>query len=86
VSPGAAIWLVLAGSLSMLLPISINSLGVLESVFIVVLAAYAVPAPTALAVALLARALSTLYSLAGGALSLRTGGWAVKEPTAKLLN
>ncbi|NTU82902.1 MAG: flippase-like domain-containing protein [Chloroflexales bacterium] len=71
VSPGASIWLVMIGSLSQMVPISINSLGVLESVFVVVLAAYGVAAPAALAAALLIRALLVLYSLLGGLLSLR---------------
>lgn len=72
-SPGAAIWLVIIGSLSLLVPISINGLGVLESVFVVVLAAYSVSAPVALASALLIRALGVLFCLLGGLISLGQG-------------
>lgn len=86
VSPGAAVWVALISAVAMLLPISINGLGVLESVFVVVLAGYGVPAPAALAAALLMRALGLGYSLLGGALSLRVGGWAVKKAASDSLS
>ncbi len=70
ISPGAAIWLTIIGSLSLMVPISINGLGVLESVFIIILATYNASAPAALASALLIRALSIAFSLLGGLLSL----------------
>lgn len=73
VPPGAAVWLLIIGSLALMVPISINGLGVLESVFVIVLAAYGVPAPAALATALLIRALILLYSLLGGLISLGQG-------------
>lgn len=73
VSPGASIWLMVIGSLSMLLPVSINGLGVFESVFVLVLGAYGIPAPPALAGALITRALGMAFSLLGGALSIRAG-------------
>jgi uncharacterized protein (TIRG00374 family) len=66
----AAVWLVLIGSLSLLLPIAINGLGVMESVYVLVLARYGVAAIDALAVALSIRALMIGFSLLGGVLSL----------------
>jgi glycosyltransferase 2 family protein len=66
VSPGAAIWLVLLVSASMLVPISVNGLGLQESVYVVVLAAYGVTSPAALGVALVIRLYMVLFSLLGG--------------------
>lgn len=81
ISPGASIWLAVVGSLSLLIPLSINGLGVLESVFVIILGAYEIPAATALAAALLLRGLGMLYSLAGGALSLRLRASKAIQPT-----
>jgi uncharacterized membrane protein YbhN (UPF0104 family) len=72
ISSGAAIWCVLIVSASMLLPISINGLGLQESVYVVVLASYGVPTANALGVALIMRLLMVCFSLLGGVLSL---GW-----------
>lgn len=66
----AAIWLVLASSLSLLLPITVNGLGVMESAFVLVLARYAVSATDAVAAALSVRALMIGFSLLGGLVSL----------------
>lgn len=76
----AAVWLVLIGSLSLLLPIAINGLGVMESVYVLVLARYGVTAINALAVALSIRALMIGFSLLGGVLSLIWKPRSVKEP------
>lgn len=83
ISPGAAIWLVIMSAVSMLIPLSINSLGLVESVFVIVLMAYDVPPEPALAVALLSRIFLIFYSLLGGALSLRLRWWdtSVAKPT-----
>lgn len=77
-APGAAIWVTLIASIALFLPISVNGLGILESVFVVVLGAYGFAAPTALAIALLMRGLSIFYSLLGGLLSLRLGRWSTQ--------
>ncbi len=71
VSPGAAIWLVLCASISLLLPIAINGLGLQETVYVTILSSYGVPSAPALSVALLIRALMILFSLLGGLLSLK---------------
>jgi uncharacterized membrane protein YbhN (UPF0104 family) len=68
--PSVAFWLVLIGSASLLLPISINGLGLQEGIYVVLLAAYAVPSAAALAFALLIRLLSVFFALLGGLLSL----------------
>jgi uncharacterized membrane protein YbhN (UPF0104 family) len=79
-SPGAAIWLVLLASLSMLLPIAVNGLGLQESVYIVILSYYDVPAISALGVALLIRLLMTFFSLLGGLISL---AWKTPIPASR---
>lgn len=73
---GAAIWPVLIGSLSLLVPVTVNGLGVMESVFVLILGFYGVPAPGALGVALCTRGLMIGFSLLGGLASLGQG-WAV---------
>jgi uncharacterized protein (TIRG00374 family) len=73
ISFGAAIWLLLIVSFSMLLPISINGLGLQESVYVVVLASYNVPPAIALAIALLMRFLMLSFSCLGGLISLSPG-------------
>lgn len=67
---GAAIWLACSGALVLLVPITINGLGLMESSFVVVLGAYGIAATPAVAVALVSRALLLLFSLAGGLLSV----------------
>lgn len=67
----AVIWVVIVSAFAQMLPISVNGLGLLESVFVVVLGSFGIVAPTALAAALLIRALGLAYSFAGGLLSLR---------------
>lgn len=81
-SPGAAIWMVVLSSLSLLAPIAINGLGVMESVYILVLAGYGVGSGAALGVALLARLAIVGYSLLGGLLALRAGAPAPAYPPA----
>jgi uncharacterized protein (TIRG00374 family) len=77
VSLGAAIWLVLIASVSLLLPISVNGLGLQESIYVVVLGFYGTLAPAALGVGLLIRMLMLVCSLLGGVLFL---GWQVQRP------
>jgi uncharacterized membrane protein YbhN (UPF0104 family) len=67
----AAIWVFLISSLSLLLPITVNGLGLLESSFVVVLSRYGISTTTALGVALLNRSLLIAFSLLGGVLSLK---------------
>ncbi len=62
----ASIWLVLFGSTIILLPISINGLGVQESAYVLVLTAYKVDTTLSIGFALTVRILLTLFSLAGG--------------------
>jgi uncharacterized membrane protein YbhN (UPF0104 family) len=73
ISAGAAIWLVVIGSLSLLVPITVNGFGIMESIYILVLSSYQVSAPSALSVALCIRALMIAFSLLGGLLSLGQG-------------
>ncbi len=73
VTTGAAVWLVLIGSASLLLPVSVNGLGLQESIYVLLLSSYGVSTVLAMGVALLIRMLMLLFSLAGGLLSLRTG-------------
>jgi glycosyltransferase 2 family protein len=77
VSPGAAIWLVLLAAVSSLLPITVNGLGLQESIYVVVLGHYGASAPAALGVGLLIRMLMLFCSLLGGMLVL---GWQVQRP------
>ena len=70
VSPGVAIWLVLGGAISLLLPIAVNGLGLQENIYIMLLVHYRVPATAALGVALLVRILMVFFSLLGGLISL----------------
>jgi hypothetical protein len=70
-SHGAALWLVVLSSLSLLAPIAVNGLGVMESVYVFVLAGYGVAGSAALSIALLARLFIVFYSLIGGLISLR---------------
>ncbi|PLS80276.1 MAG: hypothetical protein CYG59_08860 [Chloroflexi bacterium] len=71
ISSGAAVWLVLFASLALVLPITINGFGLMESVYVTILSAYGVPTAHALSVALLIRFLMILFSLLGGLLSLK---------------
>jgi len=71
ISPGAAIWLVLVGSVALLLPITVNGLGLQEGIYVVLLTSYGVATTAALGVALCARILTMSFSLLGGLLSLR---------------
>ncbi len=75
----AAIWTFLLGSLSLLLPISVNGLGVMESSYVLVLAGYGVTTTSAVGVALLLRALMIVFSLLGG------GVWLIgsRRPTMR---
>jgi uncharacterized membrane protein YbhN (UPF0104 family) len=77
VSPGAAIWLVLLASVSLLLPITVNGLGLQESIYVVVLGYYGASAPAALGVGLLIRMVMLVCSLLGGMLFL---GWQIQRP------
>jgi uncharacterized protein (TIRG00374 family) len=77
VSLGAAIWVVLIAAVSLLLPITVNGLGLQESIYVVVLGYYGVSAPAALGIGLLIRMLMLICSLFGGVLFL---GWQVQRP------
>lgn len=77
VSPIAAIWLVLIASVSLLLPITVNGLGLQESIYVVVLGYYGASAPAALGVGLLIRMVMLVCSLLGGVLFL---GWQIQRP------
>jgi uncharacterized membrane protein YbhN (UPF0104 family) len=77
VPPNAAIWLVLFSAVSLLLPITVNGLGLQESIYVVVLGYYGVSAPAALGVGLLLRMMILLFSLLGGALVL---SWQLQQP------
>ena len=66
----AAVWLVALSSLSLLLPIAVNGMGVVEGVYVLVLASYGVAASTSFSLALAVRLLGLLISLSGGALLL----------------
>jgi len=68
--PVAAIWLVVISSMSLLLPIAVNGIGVVESVYVIVLASYGVAPSVGLSVALVVRAIALLVSLAGGILTV----------------
>jgi uncharacterized membrane protein YbhN (UPF0104 family) len=67
---GAAVWLVCAVSLSLLVPLTVNGLGVQEGVFVLVLSRYGVLVEAALAIALFLRLLTLLFSGLGGILAL----------------
>ena len=71
---GASFWLVLIGSASLLLPISINGLGLQEGIYVVLLASYAVPTTVALAFGILIRLQMVFFALIGGLLSLKSNG------------
>jgi uncharacterized membrane protein YbhN (UPF0104 family) len=66
VAPAAAIWLVITTSVSLLVPVAVNGIGVVEGVYVVVLGSYGVTASVGLGFALLMRAVGLLVSLAGG--------------------
>lgn len=70
VSLGSAIWLVLIASVSSLLPITVNGLGLQESIYVVVLGFYGVSPLAALGIGLLARMVMLVCSLLGGMLFL----------------
>lgn len=71
VSPIVAIWLVVISSLSLLLPIAVNGMGVVEGVYVVVLGSYGVMPSIGLSVALVVRLIALLLSLLGGFLMLK---------------
>lgn len=66
VSLSASLWLVLVGSVIVLLPISINGLGLQESAYMVVLNNYGVESTMAIGFALTVRILMVMISLVGG--------------------
>jgi len=68
---GAALWAAILVALSLLLPIAVNGLGVMEGVYVIVLTRYQVPLTSAVAVAVLIRVVSIGFSLLGGLMSLR---------------
>jgi len=70
VPPLAAIWLVAISSLSLLLPIAVNGIGVVESSYVIVLGSYGVAPSVGLSVALVVRVIALLVSLAGGILTV----------------
>lgn len=66
ISSSVSLWLVLVGSAIVLLPISINGLGLQESAYVVVLTNYGVETTMAIGFALTVRILSVIFSLSGG--------------------
>jgi glycosyltransferase 2 family protein len=66
----AAIWLVVISSASLLLPVAVNGIGVVESVYVIVLASYGVAPSVGLSVGVVVRITALLVSLAGGILSV----------------
>ncbi len=67
----ALIWLVLIGALSLLIPLSINGIGLQESVYVVLLGCYGISSSMAFAVAITLRLLLVGFGVVGGILSLR---------------
>lgn len=65
--PGMAIWLTVLGSLGLLVPITVNGIGLQEGIYVVLLGAYGVSMATAVGVALLVRLQSLAIGLLGGA-------------------
>jgi uncharacterized protein (TIRG00374 family) len=72
VPPGAAAWLLCVASLALLVPVTVNGLGLQEGIFVVVLSHYGVTAAAALGVALLLRLLGIMYSGLGSIFVLHT--------------
>lgn len=62
----AAAWLVILSSLSLLLPVSINGIGVVEGVYVLVLGSYGVGSAAGVSAALAMRLLGLAISLLGG--------------------
>lgn len=64
----ASLWLVVLSSLSLLLPVTVNGMGIVESVYVLVLGSYGVAPAAGLSVALMVRVIALLISLSGGVL------------------
>lgn len=62
----ASLWLVIISSLSMLAPVTVNGMGLVESVYVLVLSSYGVAPSAGLGVALIIRLIALLISLSGG--------------------
>ncbi len=62
----AAIWLVLLSSVSLLLPVAVNGIGVVEGVYILVLSSYGVPTSVGVGFAVVMRMVALAVSLSGG--------------------
>jgi uncharacterized protein (TIRG00374 family) len=67
-SPAAALWVMIISSLSLLLPIAVNGMGVVEGIYVVVLGSYGLSTSVGLSAALAMRAVTVLLSLVGGIL------------------
>ena len=80
VLPGAAVWLVLAVTVSLLFPIAINGLGVQEATYVVILSAYGITSTSALLPALLTRLILVVFGLVGGA------GWLLSTQPAETID
>src|SRR5262249_3022371 len=78
VAPVGALWMMIIGSLSLLLPIAVNGMGLLEGAYVVVLGSYGVPPSIGLGVALIMRGVSLLVSLLGGLLMLNQRALKIK--------
>lgn len=85
VTPVAALWLLLAGSLSLLLPLAVNGLGLQEGIYVVLLAHYGVAPAVGLSFALVIRMLIVLPSMLGGLLWLVNQAGAKPQAAAPLL-
>jgi uncharacterized protein (TIRG00374 family) len=66
----AVIWMVLISSVSVVIPISINGLGLQESLYIILLSSYGISQENSLLIALLFRAFMVAFSVLGGMFSL----------------
>lgn len=70
IAPIAALWIVILTGAIAFLPISINGLGLIEGMYVVVLNGYDVPFALSMLAALLVRALGVCVSLLAGLISL----------------
>lgn len=61
----ASIWLVVLSSLSLLVPVTVNGMGIVESVYVLVLSSYGVEPTIGLSAALIVRVVALLISLGG---------------------
>jgi uncharacterized membrane protein YbhN (UPF0104 family) len=78
----AAFWLVCAVSLAVLVPLTVNGLGLQEGIFVLVLGQYGISAEAALGVALFIRLLTLIYSALGGLMAI---GMPIRQQKSTIL-